>query len=144
MLNRWMPDFWNPWRRLQNMEREMNRLFGTYMPARATTFPPVNIWTNEEGAVVTAELPGVDPASIDVTAMNNTLTLKGERVVDEGHGERSWHRRERPSGRFARTIELPFRIDGDSVEAHYQDGVLRVSLARPEEQKPRKIAIQTA
>ena len=132
-----------PWRRLRELERNVGRLFGE--PDRPTggAFPAVNVWTNADGAVITAEIPGVDPADVDITAAENTLTIRGERKADESGQERVWHRRERRTGVFARTVTLPFAIDSDSVQASCHDGVLEVSLARPEQQKPRKITVKS-
>lgn len=137
--------FWDPWRKLRTLEREMDRLFGDITRRNAAAFPPVNIYTNADGAVVTAELPGMNPESLDVSAMQNTLTVRGERTMPEPEGgERIWHRQERTGGKFTRSIELPFRIDPDSVHARYDRGVLRVELAKPETEKPRKIAVQVS
>ncbi|MHC4715942.1 MAG: Hsp20/alpha crystallin family protein [Planctomycetota bacterium] len=133
---------WNPWRRLRELEHEMRRAFREAERPRRGVYPPVNIWTSAEGAVVTAELPGVDPQDLEIEAVKNTLTLRGEIKVAEPAEGQVWHRRERPSGAFARTVELPFPIDPDSVEATCHDGVLEVRLQRPEEQKPRKIAVK--
>lgn len=133
---------WNPWRRLRDLEQEMRRLFGESDRPRRGVFPPVNIWTNADGAVVTAELPGVDPKDMDIVAVGNTLTLGGQLGAPEFAEGSVWHRRERPSGKFSRSIELPFAIDPDSVEARCRDGVLEIRLQRPEQQKPRKITVQ--
>jgi HSP20 family protein len=94
--------------------------------------------------VVTAELPGVDPSKLEINAMRDTLSIRGERLPEEGGPERSWHRRERGTGRFSRTIELPYAIDAESVEAACRDGVLRITLRRPEEEKPRRIEVRTS
>jgi len=133
---------WNPWRRLREMEREMRRLFGEGDRPRRGVFPPVNIWTGADGAVVTAELPGVDPENLDIVAVGDTLTIRGELAGHDVPAECVWHRRERPSGKFSRSIELPFAIDPNSVEARCRDGVLEVRLQRPEEHKPRKITVK--
>ena len=94
--------------------------------------------------MVTAELPGVDPKSLEVSALQNTLTDKGERKLTEPSSGESWHRRERQGGKFARTIQLPFVIDPDDVEAHYRDGVFEAHLKRPEADKPKQIAINAS
>jgi HSP20 family protein len=135
---------WNPWRRLRDLEEQFGRFFGEAPRTRATGFPAVNIHTNEDGAVITAELPGVDPGDLDVTARENALTLKGERKLSEPEGEAAWHRRERAGGRFTRVIELPFGIDPDSVEAKLDNGVLTVRLSRPQQERPRKIEVKVS
>lgn len=137
-------DWWYPWRRLREMEQEMGRLFGQLNSPPASAFPPVNVYTHAEGAVVTAEVPGVDPKSLDVTVHDQALVLKGDRGRDEAAdgGEGKWHRRERMAGQFARSIELPFAVEADTVEANCRDGVLEVRLQRRESDKPRKISVQ--
>lgn len=127
---------------MNRLQRQMDRLLerGSAGPLQ---FPPVNIYANADGAMITAELPGVDPGNLDISAMQNTLTIKGERSIAQPAEGQTWHRRERREGQFARTIQLPFAIDPDSVIASCRDGVLEVRVARPEETKPRKIAVTT-
>lgn len=132
----------NPWRQLRRLQQEMNQVFGSYLSPRAGGFPALNVWTKEHGAVVTCELPGVDPASLEVTASGQTLSLRGERKVVQADENVRWHRRERRVGSFARSLQLPFNIDPDSVQASCRDGVLTISLERVEAERPRKIAVQ--
>ena len=131
-----------PLRRFGELRREMNRLFSDLDRPRATAYPPMNISADEDGLVVTAELPGVDPSTLEITAVRDSLTVRGElpaREVEEGA---TWHRRERESGSFRRTIQLPYAIDAEAVEATSRDGVLRIALKRPEHDKPRRIEVQ--
>lgn len=141
LMNGWtgLSDMFDQMNRLQ---RQMDRLFerGSAEPLQ---FPPVNIYANADGAMITAELPGVDPDHLDISAMQNTLTIRGQRSIAQPAEGQTWHRRERREGQFARTIQLPFAIDPDSVTASCRDGVLEVRVARPEETKPRKIAVTT-
>jgi len=94
--------------------------------------------------VITAELPGIDPSDIDITVKNNVLTLAGERRAPEVGEDAVWHRRERGFGRFSRAIRLPFPARDEQVEARFANGVLRVAVSRPEEDKPRRIEIKAA
>jgi len=137
--------FFSSWREMERLRREMNRLFAglpTSAGAAAPGYPAMNVWTNEDGAILTAELPGVDADDIDISVVGDTLTLSGDRQPDELPEEATYHRRERGRGRFSRVFRLPFPIDSDKVEAAFEKGVLRVSLPRPESDKPRKIAIK--
>ena len=136
-------NMWNPWRRLWQMEREMGRLFDRMSTPRAAAFPPVNVYTDSDGATVTAELPGVDPAELDITVNQQTLVIGGERKAPESGEGDTWHRRERVFGQFTRSIDLPFTADADSVEATYRDGVLEVRLHRREADKPKQITVQS-
>jgi HSP20 family protein len=78
---------------------------------------------------------------VDLTVRENTLTLKGERD-EQSHDEKSvWHRRERAFGTFSLTVQLPFRVNPEQVEARFADGLLEVELHRPEADRPKKIQI---
>lgn len=106
--------------------------------------PRLNVWNNQESAVVTVQLPGVDPAELDLSLDGNTLTLRGERKPFELGEHESLHRRERRFGSFVRTVELPFEVENESVSARYEHGVLEVTLPRAESNKPRKITVALA
>ena len=136
--------YWShePWRQIRRLRDEMDRAFSQIERPRAAAFPPVNVWSSADGVAVTAELPGMDPAGLDISATDDSLTVQGEMPPPVSSEGITWHRRERRSGRFSRTIQLPFRISADSVDASFRDGVLRVSLQRPEEEKPRKIEVK--
>ena len=138
----------SPWREIEQMQRDMDRLFNRMTrfdrPAIAPEFPAINIWANEEGLVVTAELPGVNTDDIDISVVNETLTLSGMRQPDTLEEGDKYHRRERRHGKFSRSFQLPFAIEADNVEAVFENGVLHVSLPRAEAEKPKKIAVKTA
>lgn len=138
--------FWNqnPGLRIGAFRREMDRLFADLDRPRPTAFPAVNILADEDGLTVTAELPGIDPDALEISAFRDSLTIRGELPAPEEQEGLSWHRRERRSGSFSRTIELPYRIDAESVDASCHDGVLRIALQRPEHDKPRRIEVRTA
>jgi HSP20 family protein len=102
----------------------------------------MNVWTNEDGGVVTAELPGVDAEEIDISVEDGTLTLRGTLKPGELEEGETYHRRERGTGAFSRTVQLPFQVDNDQVEATFEKGVLSISLPRAEEDKPTKVAIK--
>jgi HSP20 family protein len=104
----------------------------------------MNVWAYEDGAVVTAELPGVNTEDIDISVVGDTLTLTGSRQPDELKEDETYHRRERGYGRFTRAFQLPFPVESDKVEAIFEKGVLHISLPRAEADKPKKIAIKTA
>ncbi len=142
-MNGLMHTSWlSPWRRLREVEREMNRLFSDFSASRPGSFPPVNLYTDAEGAVVTAELPGVAPDDLDVTVNDRLLTIRGERKPEQTSDDDTWHRRERVFGTFTRDIELPFGVDSEKVDAKYRDGVLKVRLERSDAEKPKKIAVK--
>ena len=127
---------------LEQMRREMDRWFDAWAGERPMAYPPVNLWTNDNGAIVTAEVPGLDPQSLDVSVKQDMLTIAGERKPDETGKEASYHRRERGYGKFSRVVRLPFEVEPSGVKARYVNGILRVELPRAEASKPRKIAIE--
>lgn len=133
------------WREMDRMRREMDRMLSDWPSSSgwsaAPAYPAMNVWTNEEGVVVTAELPGVAPEEIDISVVNETLTITGARHAEEVEGA-TYHRRERSQGRFTRSVQLPFRIEGDQVEASFERGVLRIHLPRAEADKPKKITVK--
>ncbi len=131
----------DPFQEMQRLQDEVSRLFSSAWPAPAPDFPALNAYAGEDGIVLTAELPGVEATSLDVAVVRDTLTLRGRRPA-EAADPNSYHRRERRHGQFARTVTLPFRVDPERVEAELQHGVLRLTLHRPEEDRPRKIAVK--
>jgi HSP20 family protein len=136
----------DPFRELRRLQDEMGRLAGALAPAGALTaaaagFPAVNVYAGRDGIAVVAELPGVEPGDLEVHAHRDTLTIRGARRP-AAEDEQAYHRRERRSGAFTRTLQLPYRVDPERVEARLEDGVLRLSLGRPEEDKPRRIEIK--
>ena len=134
----------DPFRELRRLQDEMGRLVGTLAPAAglaaAGGFPAVNVFAGRDGIAVVAELPGIAKEDLEIQAHRDTLTLRGTRrpAADQ---ESAYHRRERRSGTFTRTIQLPYRVDPARVQAQLEDGVLRLSLPRPEEDKPRRITV---
>lgn len=136
------------WRELEELQREMNRLFASTLPRYnvqgTPAFPAMNVWTNPDGAVVTAELPGIDPDAIDIAVVGETLTISGERAPDSLDDNARYHRRERGHGKFTRSFQLPFTVEPDSVQARFDNGVLSIQLPRAAAEKPRKIAVSVA
>jgi len=131
---------------MNRMQDEFNRLFGRLSPVAradgaAVAGPAVNVWEDETALFAEADLPGIDPAKLEVfVTEGNQLTVQGERAAPEVPGA-AWVRQERPSGPFVRVIALPALVDADKVDARYEHGVLRVTLPKSEAAKPRKINV---
>lgn len=142
----WLQNFDNfsIWREMDQMRREMDRLLAKSPRfVNAPTFPALNVWSNAEEVLVTAEIPGIDPKDIDISVVGETLTLKGNRKREELGEGIQYHRRERGYGNFTRTLQLPYRIEADKVAASFDKGVLTVTLPRAEADKPRKITVKS-
>jgi HSP20 family protein len=125
----------------------MDRLFHSGYPSyqrSAPSFPALNIWSNEDELIVTAEVPGINPEDLDISVVGDNLTLKGERRSEELEEGARYHRQERGYGSFSRTVQLPFPVDIEKVNAKFTNGVLEIGLPRAEADKPRKIAVKTA
>jgi HSP20 family protein len=125
----------------------MERLFETYgeRPLSRTgagVFPAVNITEDAEAYYISAELPGVNSADLDLSVTANQVTLAGERKISEEASDARYHRREREAGRFSRAVALPGDIDADNVKARLVDGVLTLTIAKAEKAKPRQISVQ--
>jgi len=130
----------DPFLQMQRLQDEVNRLFHSASPEEATSYPAMNVYASPDGVAITAELPGLTEADFEVSVHRDTLTLKGQRK-GQVEGVKGYHRRERSSGAFMRTLSLPYSVDPETVEAHYRDGVLHMSLHRPEADKPRRIRV---
>lgn len=139
--------FASSWADLENMRRQMDRLFDTLSdrPAGsvgAGVYPAVNIYENADSYTLSAELPGVKSADLDIHVTANQMTLSGERKISREAGDARYHRREREAGRFSRAVALPGEIDPDHVKARLVDGVLTVTISKAEKAKPRQVSIQ--
>jgi HSP20 family protein len=135
----------NIWQEMDQLQREMNRLFDATSRGRvfnSPSYPAINIWTNDDGQLITAEMPGVNPEDLDIDVTGDALSISGERVQDEVAKEARYHRRERSFGSFSRTIQLPFMVDTDRVDASFKNGVLQISLPRADADKPKKITVK--
>lgn len=145
MLMRPYAGWTSPWRDMERLRREMNRLFSDW-PTQGTwsaapSYPAMNVWADQDSAVVTAELPGILLENLDISVEDDILTLRGNRQPDPVENV-TYHRRERRHGNFMRTLRLPFRVAADKVDATFSKGVLKVTLPRAEEDKPKKIAVR--
>ena len=103
----------------------------------------MNVFVNQDGVIINAELPGVRSEDLDILTHRDSVTLSGERNTETDEA-RGYHRRERSRGRFVRTVSLPFVVDPNKVEADLVNGVLTLGLPRAEEDKPRRISVKAS
>lgn len=140
----------NPMRDLFGRGNRMNRIFDDFFfPTQGSDEtmsvwnwkPLVDIYDNDENIVITAELPGTNKEDIQVDVKDRVLTLKGERISENEVKEDSYHRRERAYGKFERAFTLPVEIDPEKIQADFKDGVLKINIPKPKEQKPKQVTI---
>src|SRR5215475_6859896 len=112
--------------------------------ASGTFVPPVDVYEDEHTVVLKLEVPGINEEDLKVSLENNTLTITGERKFEKEEKEENFHRVERRYGSFARTFRLPSTVDSEKVEAGYDKGVLKITLAKRAEAKPKTIKIASA
>jgi HSP20 family protein len=146
----------NSWQTLEALRRELDRVFdetGTrnepffrtaFLPGRAARrYPLVNLYEDKDAVYLEALAPGVDPATLNLSVVGNTLSITGEkrRVAGDVKPE-AFHRSERATGQFVRHLQLPVEVDEGKVRADYKDGLLIVTLPKAERAKPKQIAVQ--
>jgi HSP20 family protein len=132
----------DPLREMHRLRQEMNQVFSTLDHPLSEEFPAVNAWLGQEDIVISAELPGVDPANVDISVVGDTLTISGSREPEPLKEGENYHRQERRHGRFTRSLQLPFHVEAGKVEAKYDKGILQMLLPRAEADKPRKISVK--
>ena len=147
---------YDPFRELERMRRDMDRLFGVtgggtasrpfrvaFLPGRgARQYPFVNVYQEGDDFRVEALAPGLDLSGVEVTAVRNTLTIRGEKVGLRDLAPERVHRSERAAGRFMRTVELPDDVDPDKVTAQYRNGLLLITAPRAAHARPRRVTVK--
>ena len=147
-LSPWGPRWNMPPASVAQMRRDMEslieRLTGATSDGSITgVFPPMNVSEDRDHCYVHALVPGVDAAQLNVSVVHQTITVSGTRQSPEEQGV-SYHRKERTEGAFSRSVTLPAAFDGARVEAKYVDGILTLTLPKPEAVKPRRVTVQSA
>ena len=141
---------WTPARELTTLQDRINRFFDDSFfrsgysddsVTLSTWHPMVDIFDDSDKIVIKAELPGIDKKDIAIDLKDRVLTLKGERVADNEVKEDRYYRRERTYGKFERSFTLPTGLNPDKIKADYQDGVLKIEVPKPQEEKPKQITI---
>jgi HSP20 family protein len=141
---------WDPFRELTQLQERMDRLFRDnvgYSGGReealeqGSFIPPVDVYEDEHNITLKLEVPGIDQKDLDIRIENNTLTVRGERKLEKEEKQENFHRVERRYGSFVRTFQLPNTIDAEKVNANYENGVLKITLAKKAEAKPKQIQV---
>ena len=141
-------DHWDPFRDAVSLREAMNTLLQDSfvhpgnVPARtAYSALPLDVCETEKDFVIKAALPGVKPDDVQITVHGDTLTIRGDSRADEDKKGEHWHLRERRFGTFQRSVSLATPVNSEKAEAHYDLGVLTLTLPKAESAKPRQIKV---
>jgi HSP20 family protein len=139
---------WDPFRELASLQNRVNNLFQDYgrnnqeeLTTSGSFIPAVDVYEDEHKVTLKLEVPGVNEQDLDVQVENNTLTIRGQRKFEKEEKEENFQRIERRYGSFSRSFTLPNTIDTESVKASYENGILKIELAKREEAKPKQIKV---
>ena len=147
---------WNPFNDVEALRHEIDRAFQgfalgaapsrvAFLPGREPRrYPLINLLEDKDNVYVEALTPGVDQDSISVTVLQNRLTLSGEKGGVGDIKPEAFHRNERASGKFVRTIDLPVEVDETKIQAEYKNGLLVMTLPKAEQAKPKQISVKVA
>jgi HSP20 family protein len=137
---------YEPWSLLNQLQRELERTYenkttGTETAVTAEWSPAVDIKEEADRYVLWADLPGVDPATIDIMMENGILTLKGERITEAKERREGLKRAERVYGSFYRRFSLPDTADAEGISAKSSHGVVEISIPKKAAVQPKKIQV---
>jgi HSP20 family protein len=134
---------YEPWGLINRLRRELDQNLET-VTRDASWTPAVDIHEEAKQFVVRADLPGVKPADIEITAEQGVLALRGMRNFEQQNDEGHYSRVERVRGKFVRTFTLPDNVQTDAIKAQFKDGVLELTIPKIAKAEPRKIEVQAA
>ncbi len=126
----------------QRLKKGISRLMSAIDVPYCPDFTAVNVWSGQDDAVITAELPGIDPGKLDISVTGNILKISGSREPEAVRNGDGYYRRERFCGPFTRTLQLSFQADAARVDAKYEKGILQITVPRAESDKPKKIPVR--
>jgi HSP20 family protein len=141
---------WDPARELDVLQSDMNRLFDTFFQGRGSRsggngmrrwIPPMDLTETDDRFVLRADLPGLAEDDVDIEVKDGTLIISGERKTEHEERREGFHRVERASGGFLRSLDLPQGIDPGGITANFERGVLEVRIPKPAEKQPTKVQI---
>lgn len=134
-----------PWDPLREIQREFGRIlltFDSLSGGRSVRpYPAINVDETADAYYLTAEVPGMEPGSVEVALTGEKLSLRGERRRPDSVREEQYRRQERTFGRWSRSVTLPERVDGEQVTACCAHGILTVVLPKADDARPRQIAV---
>jgi HSP20 family protein len=142
---------WEPVSELNTIQNEMNRLFNNFFDQPAQSgrgngtarrwLPAMDLVETGERYLLRADLPGLSDGDVNIQLEDNVLTVSGERKAERQEQQEGYYRLERAFGSFSRSLTLPDGVNADAIEAHFDRGVLEISIPKPEQKKPRTVQI---
>ena len=146
--------YWEMFREMDALRRELDRTFNrdtgrspfsrvAFLPGLAARqYPMINLSDDKDSVYIEALAPGVNPGTLEITVLNNAVTISGEKTPGcEGIKPEDYHRCERAAGKFVRSVELSSPVDENKVKAEYKNGLLTITLPKAESAKPKRVAI---
>jgi HSP20 family protein len=138
----------NPWTEFERIRQGMDKLSQGYYSREfpfgsATVFPALNVFEDREHVIIKAELPGVEAEYLTISLEGETLTVKGKREAKHNGEKLSYHRREIEAGNFSRAINLPIKVNPETVTARLTNGILTITMEKAAEVKPRQVTVTT-
>jgi HSP20 family protein len=124
------------------MEKAMESMLPSVRGNQYGFAPAIDMYEDKDDVVVEVQLGGIDPDKVDISIENNVLTIKGESEKKSEIDENNYYRKEIRRGSFYRAIALPTKVESEKAEAINQDGILKISVPKAAEIKPKTIKIQ--
>jgi HSP20 family protein len=141
---------YEPWQVMGRLQRQIDQIFGDSFGSPAANgessvawVPTVDIHEEQDKFVVRADLPGVAPADISITAENHVLTLRGQRHFERSENQKGFERLERVEGSFLRRFTLPNNVQDEQIKARHINGVLEVTIPKVPTPEPRRVSVET-
>jgi HSP20 family protein len=143
---------WNPYQELSNWHRDIDDLFRRFFPgddeetnqtSMTGWLPATEAFERAGEYIIRADVPGIEPNEVEVSVLNDALTIKGERKRSNEVKEEDYHYTETAYGRFERSMALPKGIDPDKIAAKFVNGVLEISMPLPQSAGAKKVPIET-
>jgi HSP20 family protein len=133
-----------PWQLLNRLSRDLDGFLGAPAGNNVAYIPAVDVQEQKDHYVISADLPGVAPADLEITAEKGVLTLRGERKSEQREDATGYARIERVTGSFVRRFTLPENVQAEAIKAKFTHGVLAVSIPKQPAVAPRKVVVEAA
>jgi HSP20 family protein len=140
---------WQPVNDFASLQSDVNRLFNTFFDSphpggngRSPWIPPMDLVERGDHLVLTADLPGLTESDVNIEVEDRTLVISGVRKIEHEDSGENYHRLERATGEFSRSLLLPDGVEPDKITARFNNGVLELNIPKPEAPTPKRVAIQ--